>query len=278
MNSWKWLTGRRQDQAVEAAPTPPQSDLKLSPLLHDHAQKGYEREIDDNESIWRSLPLFAVLAGLAGTFVNFLVGKAPPFYSGWWSWFVWTLIISNVVIYGWGIRYLVPIVRRRFHRYIANDEEVRKFGTDLMAYHLAVGLCEAEADAKAARETRNYIIAELAQASSQIQKLNHIKASARAQALFWLFTGFIFSIAISMLIIARTALLPLESGSHVEAAATVTGAPRTPDSDAANSTATAVHRRGSEIPLPAGKPEAVTPDSPPEARSSTAAATTANRN
>jgi hypothetical protein len=142
-----------------------------------------------------------------------------------------------------------------------------------MAYHLAVGLSEAEADAKAARETRDYVIAELAQASSQIQKLNHIKASARAQALFWLFAGFIFSIAISFLIIARTALLPLESGSHAKAAVTVTGAPRPPGSDAANSTATAVHRGGSEISLPAGKPEALTRGGPPEARKSIAAAT-----
>jgi hypothetical protein len=209
MKSWKWLTARRERQTVEAGPPAPVPARELPSLLHEHVQKGYEREINDNESIWRSLPLFAVLAGLAGTFVNFLVGRAPAFQSGWWSWGVWTLIISNVVIYGWGIRYLAPIVRRRFHRYIANDEQVRKFGTDLAAYYLALGLSEAEADAKAARETRDYMIAELAQASSQIQKLNHLKASARAQALFWLFAGFIFSILISIVIIARAALLPL---------------------------------------------------------------------
>lgn len=272
----KWLTARRQTNAVEAAPTKPTSDLILPSLLHEHVQKGYEREIDDNESIWRSLPLFAVLAGLAGTFVNFLVGKAPSFQSGWWSWLVWTLIVSNVVIYGWGIRYLAPIVRRRFHRYIASDEEVRKFSADLVAYHLAIGLGEAEADANAARETRDYLIGELALASSQIQKLNQIKSSARAQALFWLFAGFIFSIAISILIIARAALLPLESGSHVEAAAT--GAYRPPDPDAPNSAAPAVHRGRSEIPLPAGVPLAVTPSESPGARNETAAAAKAKRN
>ncbi|HEX8379518.1 MAG TPA: hypothetical protein VF619_03085 [Allosphingosinicella sp.] len=274
MKSWKWLTARRQRPVAEPAPPEPVYDPKLPSLLHDHVQKGYDREIDDNESIWRSLPLFAVLAGLAGTFVNFLVGKAPPLEREPWSWVVWTLIISNVVIYGIGIRYLTPIVRRRFHRYIANDEEVRKFSTGLVDYYLAVGLSEVEADAKAVRETQDYLIAELAQASSQIQKLNRIKASARAQALFWLFAGFIFSIAISVLIIARTALSPLESESHVEAAAA--GTHRSPDSLEANSAAPAIRRGGGEIPVPTREPGAVTTVEPLETSNASAVETRRN--
>jgi hypothetical protein len=229
-------------------------------LLHDHVQRGYERELEDHESIWRSLPLFAVLAGLAGTFVNFLVGKAPPIQLDWWPAVVWALIVSNVGVYGWGIRYLVPIVRRRFHRYIADDDQVREFSNGLVEYHLARGLTQAEADAAAALETRDYLIAELAKSSSQIQKLNQIKASSRAQALFWLFVGFIFSIGLSVLIIGSAALSLPESGTHVQASgpaaarANNRSATRTADPAAA-----AVHRGGGEVPVPTGQPKALTP-------------------
>ncbi len=152
-------------------------------------------------SIWRSLPLFAVLIGFAGASLNFLAAAAPTPDRGAWAWVIYLLILLNVGFYGWGVRHLMTTVLPRRHRYIANDRTVRKFGLDLLNFHLAAGLSEQQADLGAAADVKRYLIDELAEASSEIQALNRTKAYARAQALFWLSLGFIFWFLVSSAIL-----------------------------------------------------------------------------
>ena len=153
---------------------------------------------------------------------------------------------------------MVPLVRRRYHRYIATDEEVSGFSTKLFSYHSGLGLNQIEADRAAARDIREYLIPQLAGASTQLQKLNHIKASARAQALFWLFAGFIFSVAVSATIIVGTALLPAEGDQNAKTSHQVVAGSEQPDTaEPANSAAAAIHRRGGEVPVSAGAAAAV---------------------
>jgi hypothetical protein len=252
MKSWKWLAKRRLQERDDKRSVPaPSAEVALAALLHDHVQKGYDREIEDNESMWRSLPLFAVLMGFAGASLNFLATSAPAPDRRWWAFVVYTLIVIDVGFYGWGIRHLFTIIRPRKHRYIANDRTVRSFALDLLRFHAATGAAEAQADAAAARETREYLIKELAEASTHIQTLNQRKAYARAQALFWLGIGFIFWFAVSSAIIVDEKFFhskDIRSGpeSRTATQGRGLGATNRAGFPAADAAPPAVHRGGSE--------------------------------
>jgi hypothetical protein len=246
--------GRQIARSNKSSPVGQLIPSHLPKLLHQHVQEGYERELEDNESIWRSLPLFAVLISLAGASLNFLAAAAPTPERGAWAWIVYGLIVGDVALYGWGARHLMITVLPRRHRYIANDSTVRGFGLDLLNFHRGAGLDESSADAAAAADLERYLTEELAAASSEIQVLNHKKAYARAQALFWLSLGFIFWFFASTAIIVEQRLFEARSSNHGPRQGSSSGAPARADRRFApaspHPTAAAVHRGGGGSPVP----------------------------
>ena len=275
MTSWKWLRSgnRRLDVPPQASETADEAQAgTLSELLHEHVQKGYERELDDNESMWRSLPLFALLMSFAGASLNFLATKAPAADRGTWAYIVYGLVIVNAAVFGVAVYHLWAIIRPQSHRYIANDLSVRNFALEMTEFYRVSGSPEAKADAAAAEDVRDYLIRELAEASSQIQSLNQKKAKARARALVWLGTGFLFWFFASTAILVDERIIQKKASDGTVRTAPAAqsqagaGANGPAGTDAANSAAAAV-RRGGSGSFPRSEPARLEPAAPNPAAS-----------
>jgi hypothetical protein len=196
----------------------------LAKLLHEHFQKSYDREIEDNETLWRSLPLFAALLGFAGTIVSFLANGSPGPERGWLAYTVYALIGIAALSFLNAIRHLTVLIWPRIYRYLPKDDSLKSYAAELLAYHEGRGLAAAEADRAAEKDLRDHLVNELAEAAAHNQQINRRRADARAQTLTAVFVGLIFSFLASGTILVDEKLaaagrrIEVEHGARAEPA------------------------------------------------------------
>lgn len=191
----------------------PDPEFSLDELLLEHVQKGYDREINDHDAIWRSLPLFAVLFGFAGAMLLFLATKAPTPTEGLRAYIVYALIVVCLMIFGNSVRYAAVLIWPRVHRYLPSDVEVQDYGHGLLDFHRQTGLDEVQANVAAQRDLRTYLIGQLAGASAQNRAINQKKGHARVQSLFYLFLGFLFSFLVAASILVDEKIIHPSEGN-----------------------------------------------------------------
>jgi hypothetical protein len=195
------MTGGKPPSPPPAARKKVEEDCRGEPellrLLHEHAQRGYDREIEESESIWRTLPLFAGWSGFAGTSLKFLARAASQAERGAWAYATYALRGVIPIVFGLAVRHLWGVIAPRFHRYLPSDAVTSDYAEKLLQFYRDSGADVHGAEEATVRDVRRYIVNQLAGASAHNQALNQEKAYSRGQTLFYLFVGFIFSFAVS---------------------------------------------------------------------------------
>ncbi|HEX9931493.1 MAG TPA: hypothetical protein VGB08_01480 [Allosphingosinicella sp.] len=265
--TWLSSTPPAPDGADEKdCETASQQSDELADILFEETGKAYDREIEENEGLWRSLPVFAASFGFAVALIGYALTNAPTP-----SWHVpaagtYILILSAVTAFVWSFRWFWRVVRPRRFRYLPPEPEILAFAESLRAFHRESGASDADANREAASELKSYLTEQWAEAAAHNQALNQGRAYSRGRTVFYLMACFVVTLAANALIIGVKKVATAATEQAEENADTPfdkpptrsqpAGAARTAASAATSAAAAAIHRRGGEFPLPPPSPGA----------------------
>ena len=157
--------------------------------------EAYRRELDQEETVVRSLPFIAAAAAIVIAVVRELGGHASPWDGSPWSYVVHSLLIliGGALVYtGW---FVFRALRRRPYRYPRGESEIREIAERLVDYHLKRGLSATEADAAAHADIRREMIGQFAVCAEANRKENESRQRDRTQAFNGIMAAFLFATA-----------------------------------------------------------------------------------
>jgi len=214
MTKGETIDASRGAEDVEATAT----ELGEKTLAHllDVARRSFERGIDLDESVWRSLPLFAAVFGLAATLVGTAVPMQPRFDGSLFAWVNWTLVFFAVMSFVWSFRWVVVVTQPRSFEYPSTPTEVRDYAQSLLAYHGGQTDVADELDKRVHHDLMDFDIAQLGNASAVNDGHVRVRLKARSQALRFMVIGFALACANSITIYTseawRRSLTPAQRG------------------------------------------------------------------
>lgn len=210
---WKFFKRNRIE--VEEAVTPATEENHVDRLLMDFVEKSYERENEESESIWRTLPLFPVSFGFAVALLGYAIISAPAHFDCAYSLTINGLIILSALPFLPAFRWLWKMIRPRTYRYLPNDLEVLTYANSLRDYHRITAADEAELDQLVAKDLKSYFLTEWGEAASQNQANNQARSHARGRTAFYLMTCIALALLTNALILVGDKVGVLRIDEHV---------------------------------------------------------------
>lgn len=191
------------------------TDEYLSALFTD----SYKRELDADEAIWRSLPFFAAILGLAVAVLPTIYRSAFAVRGLGWTVAVALLLVSSVACFIIAGRWFWDVIRLRTYRYPPNDVELFDYAQTLGTFYQDIGKKAVERDALVRDDLRTLMIGELADAATFNRRNNLTKARARSQVLLFVMTGFLLAFCAEATILLSEAFTPSREGCRPGATA-----------------------------------------------------------
>lgn len=156
---------------------------KTDTFLFVACSESYKRELDADESIWRTLPFFVALVGLAITVL-------PPTYRAaialrllWWRIPALGFLTLAVVAFGVAIVLFWRVIKLRDYRYPPVDTKIVDYARQLDEFYGAKRLSAAARDEATRDDLRKFLTDEFAAAVAQNRKNNTDKIAARSLVL-----------------------------------------------------------------------------------------------
>lgn len=157
------------------------------------ANDSFKRQLELDESVWRSLPFFAATFAFIAAVAGRAATDTPPL-----SWSTLSLVSHAflVLAFGslaWALRWFVPILRKRDYEYPSSDAEVNAYAKEMNAYHAALGKEGDDLDAEVLEELRHFMIDQHGSAARTNFLLNGTRMAARSKALLFMLTSFVLA-------------------------------------------------------------------------------------
>jgi hypothetical protein len=210
---WQFF-GKARTNEQEAAPRAADEN-HVDQLLMDFVERSYERENEESDSIWRTLPLFPVSFGFAVALLGYAILSAPARFDDAYSRAINSLIILSALSFLPAFRWLWKMTRPRTYRYLPNDLEVLSYANSLREYHGVTAADETELDRRVAKDLKSYFLTEWAEAASRNQANNQARAHARGRTAFYLMTCIALALLTNVLILAGDKAGVLRTDKHV---------------------------------------------------------------
>jgi hypothetical protein len=183
---------------------------KTSEFLVSLAGESFKREVDLDESVWRSLPFFAAAFGLAITLLGYVATaiSIPNLRFG--------VVVADIafglslVAFAWAFRWFWTVVKPMEYQYPPRDLDLLNYAEALKIFHEQSGLSGDNLDAMVADEMRLFMAKQLAAATGKNRGNNAIKVLARSQAILFLMVGFALAIVSEATIFLDTRLHAME--------------------------------------------------------------------
>ena len=165
--------------------------------------EAYKRELEQEETVIRSLPFIAAAAAIIVAVLRAIGSELPG-----WRWQLEPLavhvllILSGVslVYAGW---FVFQALRRRPFRYPRGEAEIRAISAQMVAYHRQAGLAPEAAEAAALLDLRREMINQYAVCAENNRRQNEARQAARTQAFHGLIGAFFFVVVLSALSICK---------------------------------------------------------------------------
>lgn len=176
----------------------------LAALFND----SYKRELDADEAIWRSLPLFAAMLGLAVAILPSVYRSAQAVQGSSARILLAILLAMSMLSFLVGARWFWAVIRPRDYRYPPADAEIHNYAESLAAFYAAEndppepGL----RDERVRNEVRGFLLDQVAQATTQNRHHNVARAKARTQVLLFVTLGFLVAFLCQIVILADEAV------------------------------------------------------------------------
>jgi hypothetical protein len=168
--------------------------IKMTPktwaYLSDVIGDSFKREVDLDESVWRTLPFFVAAFGLAITLLSYISDATRQLSSLWASIMTYSLFAASVAAFAWAFRWFWSVVSPLEYQYPPSDEDLLTYSDGLTEYHRQVGLTGDALDEAVATDMKAFVTSQLAAASGKNRTNNAIRVLARSQAILFLMIAF----------------------------------------------------------------------------------------
>lgn len=176
--------------AQEAAPAVGADTLEY---LADLASESFKRQVDLDESVWRSLPFIAATFAFVAAITGRAASDVPHLSWGFVPVLANFLFVAALLSLAWTLRWFWVVLRRREYEYPADDAAVRSFAEDMTVYHAALGLTGSDLDKKVLEEMRLFMVEQYGSAARTNLRLNATRLEARSKVLLFILIGFLLA-------------------------------------------------------------------------------------
>lgn len=184
----------QNETVISTETTAPAQSNQLEEVLEKHFLEAYKREIDQDESVWRTLPFFAAAIGLTVTLILPAAGSIAPLHLSADEWLLlikYLLFISAAAFLGVASFHLYLAMNIRLYRQIPDEvatlDYLRRKREDLLAISPDVD----SAETASALFAREYLNEEMANATSHNRKNNIARVKYRSFSVKWIFFGWL---------------------------------------------------------------------------------------
>ncbi|MEP9361057.1 hypothetical protein [Sphingomonas sp. KR3-1] len=180
------------------------TDEYLASLLSD----SFKREVDADEAVWRSLPFFGAMLGLAIALLPQIYRSAAGTVELPWGALIYTLLAASIISFAISAWWFWVVIRPREYRYPPSDRAILDYTEALRAFHKGAGSAD-EWDETVRNELRTFILDEFAQTTTNNRRNNNAKLRARSQVLLFAMAGFLVAFVCEATILASQAFSPV---------------------------------------------------------------------
>ena len=187
----KTLVSSDQDQGSRPVELGPET----TKYLGDVASDSFKRQIELDESIWRSLPFFAATFAFVATIVGRSATDVPVWNGSIYSLSTNGFLVLAALSLAWGLRWFWTVLRPREYEYPAPDADVRGYAEQMTSYYLTLGHTGANRDTEVAREVRLFMAAQYGSGAATNFRHNADKLKARSKVLLFMLVAFVLAFA-----------------------------------------------------------------------------------
>jgi len=159
----------------------------------DLANDSFKRQVELDESVWRSLPFFAATFAFVAAVTGKAALDAPTFSGSAFSIIAnafFTLAIGSLA---WALRWFWTVLRTREYEIPADDAAVRLYAEQMTTYHHQLGLSGTDLDDKVVEELRLFMIEQYGSAARTNFTHNTARLTARSRVLLFMLAGFVLA-------------------------------------------------------------------------------------
>lgn len=164
------------------------------------AFESYKREVDQDESIWRSMPFLATSIALVVTVIGYSAQRMAALIARWPEALVYGLLAGAAAAFVASFGYMLWMVRQRLYRYPPTDLEFAQYAEQLREYHLAEGVMPAELNAAVVADLRQFARCEFGAAAAHNRANNLARQAARTRSFLGMLVGLALALAASVVI------------------------------------------------------------------------------
>jgi hypothetical protein len=171
--------------------------VKADEYLEGVLKESFERELEVNENVARTLPFFTASFAVAAPLYGYVVTRIPPFAPSALSLVLHVLLVGGAACGAMILWNLFAMVRLREYRIPPKETEQIDWMEALKAYYRGRGLTDATVDKKVTDDLRARMIQEYAAAAEHNRQANTPKLRARTAGVTFL----VIMLAIAFLMI-----------------------------------------------------------------------------
>lgn len=153
----------------------------------------FKREVDADDAVWRTLPFFAAIIGLA-------VAVLPAVYRTAWDisskgWWIAAMILFAIAILCFAIAgyWFWIVIRPREYIYPPPPGQVLQYAEELADFYRSQRMSAGRRDIAVRNDLRDFMLQQLAEATTNNRRNNNAKALARSQVLIFVMAGFLLA-------------------------------------------------------------------------------------
>jgi hypothetical protein len=155
-------------------------------ILYDFSEKSYERELQEGETIWRTMPLFPISFGFAVALIGYAWVSAPEPTNDLATWMIYLPISAPALLFFPAFRWLWKMVGLRTFRYLPDDLSILAYAQSLRDYYTITLGDATKVEEAVAFDLKAYLFGEWAAAASHNQAHNQERSYARGRTVFYL--------------------------------------------------------------------------------------------
>jgi len=159
--------------------------------------EAYEREIEQEENVVRSLSIIAAIASVTLLVLREFGDGVPPFDWSPWAWVIHGLIVAIGVAFFYVLVFLFVALRPRRYEQPRNPLAIRASAEELVAFYENEGIEAGEAEGMALRDLRQEMIEQLALVATNNRRHNLARQRARSRA----FNGLVMALALAFALV-----------------------------------------------------------------------------
>lgn len=186
---------------------------ELASYLEKVIADAYKREFDQEENVWRTLPLFATSIGLVAGLATLLHTALKPIDGTWFPYVSYGGLAGMYVSLFVLLFFLFQSTKRRKVKAPSEETALRGKAAEYAEYYRTGGAAPEDVDKLAALDFRELMIRQMSVAAMSLRRNNLDRITARARAVYTLGVALLFVFVLTIAIFVNDGLKEPTNGS-----------------------------------------------------------------